>query len=82
MNSNWRKDDTVQSDTTELARHTVCSLAELAQNHHIPFRDLGDYLEIFIKIMVKMTTLVLLQMLKDQEEEMDMMEHFDFDSED
>ena len=75
----WKTNDDVIHDTAELAKHTVYQLADIAQQRHIPFRDLGEYIDIFIKVMFEITTMVLLQMCKDRQEDIDMVENFNFD---
>ena len=77
--TDWKQDNNVIHDTAELAKHTIYQLVDIAQQRHIPFRDLGEYIDIFVKVMFEITTRVLLQMHKDRQEDIDMVENFNFD---
>lgn len=75
----WKTNDDVIHDTAELAKHTIHQLVDIAQQRHIPFRDLGEYIDVFVKVMFEITTMVLLRMCKDRQEDIDMVKNFNFD---
>ena len=80
--ADWKTDDNVIKATGELAKDTIGKLTKIAMENHIPFKDLGDYIDIFIKVLLHMTELILMNMLKDQIlEDNDNIKDFNFDGE-
>lgn len=88
--ADWKTDDNVIKATGDLAKDTLSKLTKIAIDNHIPFRELGDYVGIFIKCLMRMLEVILIDMLKDQilgkeddtdTDVLDNLKNFNFDEE-
>lgn len=74
---NWIDNEECMRDTVNLAQHTLLSIAGLAEQHHIPFADVGEYTDVFIKCIYGVMEDVLLDMLKNSIDNSDIRENYD-----
>jgi len=74
---NWIDNEECIRDTVNLAQNTLISIAKLADQHHIPFADVGEYTDVFIKCIYVVMEDVLLDMLKNRIDNSDIKENYD-----